>query len=274
MHCNKPRKAERFLPLFYLFFLICLPLSSLALDGESDREAIISARSKKFYHKAARKIPARKYLSLGGNRSSSDSSKSQELNIRYLHHSDSQIHQFDFEQKNYYSNQGSSSNKLHLVKKSELYDGTISSKFILGETRNYGVIYHRTIYDDLSDYYRDQRTAVGAGRMFFDGNLELDASIGYQEVKEYGYKVSFIPSMRLNFKLSENFSLNQRGYLFIDHKSMDNDLRTALRYRLSDKASFEIRHNFEQRRYEDSKKRKQENQVNRSITFNLVFNLG
>lgn len=257
----------KFALAFVLFFS---PIELFAIDSESDREALVSAKSKKFY----RSNSVRKYLSIGGDYTSTGTSKKYEFDTRYLYQSKSQIHQFDFQKEDKYSNLGSSKGKTYLVKKSELYDGAISSKFTLGETENYFAGYHRTIYDDMSKYYRDQRTAAGFGRMFFKRKLELDCSIGYHDVKVYGYKMSVIPSYRANIKLDKKFSINSRGYFYIDHESMDNEIKTSLIYRFSKNTSFEIRYTFEQRRYEDdTKKLMQINSVYKKLTMGLVFDL-
>jgi Protein of unknown function, DUF481 len=259
-----------FLPLG-LFFLFP-SISALAIDNESDREAIVSAKSKKFY-KSNR---ARQYLSFGGNYNSNQSSKNYELTSRYLYQNNRFINEFNFQHESKYANLGSTAGKTYLVKKSELYDASASSKALLFDTKNYGVFYHRTIYDDMSKYYRDQRTAVGLGKMFFDDRIEFDTSLGYQDVAAYGYKLSVIPSLRIIWKINDKLSFNQRAYLFVDHESMDNDFKTSLIYRINEKMSFEIRHTFEQRRYEDDspKQRRTENQVYKSITFGLVLDLG
>lgn len=263
------KNSRLFAATFVAAFFPFAPVA-IAIDSESDREALVSARSKKFYKTNS----VRKYLSLGGNYSSSGTAKKYEATSRYLYQSSSQIHEFNFQHESSYANLGTAAGKRFLVKKSELYDGSLSSKFIVGETKNYGVAYHRTIYDDLSKYYMDQRTALGVGRLFLDDTLEFDAGVGYQDVKAYGHKWSFVPSFRANIKLSPKIMLNSRGYLFIDHESMDNELKTSLIYRLNNKTSLELRYTFEQRRYENDAGRVEENAVNKMLTFGMVFDLG
>lgn len=264
-----------FKALPFLFYFLLNPLQLSAIDSESSREAIISAKTKRLYKiRKKGKNRVRQYLSFGGNYNSNQRSRNTEFNSRYLYHSSKAIYQLDFEHKNRHSNRGSSVGKTYLIKRSEEYDGAFSSKFLLFDSKNYGVFYHRTIYDDMSKFYRDQRTAFGFGRIFFGNNLEVDTSIGYHDVAMTGHKVSFIPSIRLNIRINKKFSINQRSYLYIDHESMDNEIRTSLRYKINKKISFDIRYNFEQRRYEDDKKLKQVNEVYRSITFGLVFKLG
>jgi hypothetical protein len=254
---------------FLLFVASQLSGEAFAVDSESNREAVVSPRAKRFYRSSS----ARQYLSLGGNYTSDYNSKSNQLTSRYLYQSNKFIHEINFQIENTYADSGSGTSKRYDVKKSELYDLTASSKTRLGDSKNYGVFFHRTMYDDLSKYYYDLHTAVGLGRMLLRDKVELDISIGYHDIKFYGYKVDVIPSIRTNFKLSQNLTLTQRGYWFLDHESMDNELKTSLVYRLSQKMSFELRHSFEKRRYEDDSSRVVTNQVSRSVTIGLIFDL-
>lgn len=240
-----------------------------AVDSESHREAIVSPRSKKFY-KSNR---SKQYLSFGGIYSSDYNSKKYQLNSRYLYQSDNFINEINYKGEANYADKGSGDNKRSYVKTTELYDVTISSKARIGEGNNYGVFFHRTIYDNLSSYYYDLHTAIGVGRMFFKNSLEFDLSVGYNDAKHYGYKMDVIPSLRAKFKITNKLTLTQRGYWFIDHESMDNGLKTSLVYRLGKKLSIELRNNFEQRRYEDDEDNVVVNRVNRSTTIGLIFDL-
>lgn len=253
--------------LIFLIIFFLPNFQAFAIESESNREAVVSPRSKKFY----RSNRARKYVAFGGSYSSDYNSKEYQLTSRYLYQSDRFINEINFQNEHEYAD--SSSDNRNYVKKTELYDLTLSSKALIKDSRNYGVFFHRTIYDNLSSYYYDLRTAVGIGRMFFNKNLELDTSIGYRDVKNYGHKIDFIPSMRAKFRITKNLTFVQRGYWFIDNESIDNGLKTSISYRLNKKLSFEIRHNFEQRRYEDDEDNEQVNRVNRSITIGLIFDL-
>ena len=245
------------------------PSQALAVDSRSDREKVISSRTRKFYKSNS----VRKYISFGGKYQSNQSSKEKQLTSRYFYQSPKIINEFNFLNETYYSNQGSTPGKLHLVKRSELYDASISSKALISNSQNYGVFYHRTIYDDMSKFYYDLQTAAGLGRIFFNDKLELDASIGYHDVKAYGQKINFAPSIRSNLRLSDRITFNQRGYLFIDHESMDNELKTSLIYRIGSKLSIELRHTFEKRTYDDKANRRKINEVNRTLTFGIIFDL-
>jgi hypothetical protein len=248
-------------------FFLLQSAESFAIQSRSDREAIVSPRSKKFF----KNDDIKQYLSLGGNYTKTESSKSYELNSRYLYQSENFIHEANLINETRYGNASGSSDDM--IKKSELYDVSIASKARISKTKNYVVAYHRTIYDKLSKYERDSTTAIGVGKMFFDGKVELDSSIGFHEVSAYGHEVNIIPSIRTNFKLTDKITFNQRGFWFFDHRSSDNQLKTSLIYRLHQKVSFEIRHNFEQRRYDDKAKNRVVNQQNKSITVGLVFDL-
>ena len=245
------------------------PDVAFAIDSVSSRKNIITPRSKKLY----RSNRTRNYLSLGGNYASDYNSKSYQLNSRYLYQGPDWINELNFENEGRYSDKGSGSKRVYDVKTSELYDISASSKLRIGNSNNYGAAFHKTLYDHLSKYYYDNHTALGIGRMFFDDKIELDLSLGYHDVKSYGNELNFITSIRTKLRITKNLTMVQRGYLFIDHESMDNELKSSLVYRLKSKLSLELRHSFSQRRYEDDLNNRVINQVNRSVTFGLIFDL-
>jgi hypothetical protein len=261
----KPIKSSvLFLVPFFLFF----SPDVFAVDSESSREDIVSPRSKKLY----RSNSVRQYLALGAGYTSDYNSKYSLFNGKYFYQSQNFINEANFRNENRYADSGSGNNKKYNVKTSELYDASISSKMRLGDSQNYGVAFHRTMYDDLSKYYYETTNALGLGRMFFKDKLELDISAGYRDSKTYGNKVNFIPSIRTNIKITKKLTLINRGYWFFDHESTDNDLRTSLVYRLKNSLSIELRHTFEQRRYENSSDGVT-NQISRNTTIGLVFDL-
>ena len=264
-------KSQRFsVILVATFFVLQNPEMAFAIESESQREAVVAPRTKKFYKKDNR---IHQYLSFGGSYTSDYNSKSYQLVSRYLYQSFRFINEINFEHQTDYADAGSGKNKKYDVKKSELYDFSISSKARIYDSENYGVFYHRNIYDDLSPYYHDSRTALGLGRMFFDEKLEFDVSLGYHDIKTYGHELDVITSLRANFKLTKNLTFTERAYWFFDHESIDNGFKTSLVYRLNEKMSFEIRNNFETRRYEADEKRQKVNLVNRSMTVGLIFDL-
>ncbi len=251
----------------FLFFCI-LSSEVFAVDSESKREDVVSPRSKKLYKTDS----IRSYISLGGGQTSDYNSKNNQFNAKYFYQSQNFINEVNFRSETKYADRGSGVNREYSVKTSELYDASFSTKMRLGDGQNYVVGYHRTIYDDLSKYYYDLHTAAGIGRMFFDGKIELDCSVGYHDVKNYGNEINFIPSIRTNLRLSKNITFLQRGYWFIDHESTDNELKTSLVYRLKKRVSLEFRHTFEQRRYENDDY-DATNQISRAFTVGLIFDL-
>lgn len=260
------KKPAFFLLLFSPLFFCDL---AFALESTAQREAVIAPRSKRFY-KASR---ARQYLSLGGSYMSDYNSRSYQLNSRYLYQSENFINEINFEHQSEYGDSGSGTNKKYDIKKKELYDLALSTKGRINKGSNYFVGYHRTIYDDLSKYGYDTRTAFGVGHMFFKEKLELDLSAGRRDLKDAKAKIDFIISWRANVKITENITFIQRAYWFLDNKSLDNQFKTSLVYRLSERLSFELRHNFERRRYEENNQDSVNNFLNRSITIGLIFDL-
>ncbi|NBV06182.1 MAG: hypothetical protein EBS06_02970 [Proteobacteria bacterium] len=250
-----------------IFFLVSCP--ALALDSESDREKIVSAKSRKFY-KSSRAVQS---FLLSGNKDSDYNSKSYQIDSRYYYQSDKFLNEINFFQKTSYAEASSGAKKNELVKKSELYDVMGSSKFLLSQSNNYAVLYGRVNYDELSSYYYDLRSAAGFGRIFFDDKIELDASIGYIDIKNSGSKTFLLPSIRMSFPITRNLILTQRAYWFIDYESMDDDIRTTLKYRINSRFSLALNHIFEQRKYENSIKNAQINQTRRYISVGFVFDL-
>lgn len=253
----------------FCFLLYCLlPAAAFAIDSESNREDVVSPRSKKLYKTDI----VRSYISLGGGQTSDYNSKNNRFNARYFYQNQNFINEINLQNEVKYADRGSGKNKKYGEKTSELYDAAFSTKMRISDGQNYIVGYHRTIYDDMSKYYYDLHTAAGIGRMFFGGKIELDCSLGYHDVKNYGHEVNLIPSIRTNLQLTKNLTFLQRGYWFIDRESTDNELKTSLVYRIKKRTSLEIRHTFEQRRYENDN-RNVTNQVSRAFTIGMVFDL-
>ncbi|MBL6664341.1 MAG: hypothetical protein ISQ34_00680 [Rickettsiales bacterium] len=257
--------------LFFFIFHIIISNRSFAIEKEANREEVVTARSKRFYEKSNK---SRRYLAIGGSYASKYNSKEIDLTTRYLHQTSKFINELNFINENEYDDRGSGENRKYGVKTSESYDLVLSSKIRFKEHgKYYTALFHRTLYDDLSIYYYDIYNAVGIGKIFFNEKTEIDVSIGQRRTHNAGNSISFIPSIRTNFQLSKNLRLTQRGYLFIDNESLDNGIKTRLVYRLNNKLSVELRHNFEQRKYEDDENRRVVNLLNRSITFGVIFDL-
>lgn len=259
-----------FLKAIFAIFVACIySNSAFSIESRSDREKTITPRSKKFY----RSRRSRSYVALSGKYASDERSREREFRTRYYYQSNKLVNEFNLLTENKYTNKGSSKNKRHLIKRSELYDASLATKLRIKDSNNYGVFFHRTIYDDMSKYYRDLQTTAGFGRIFFDDILELDAGFGYRDSKSFGYKFNFSPSWRIRYRITKKLTFNQRAYLFIDHEAMDAEIKTGFNYRIGKKLSFEVRFNFDQRRYEDDDDLEVINKVDRSVTLGLVFDL-
>jgi len=259
---------------FYLFELLLITSFSInssyaQLESRTNREAIISSYNKKFYQSNR----SRQYISFLGNYSSDYNSSSYQLNSRYLFMNSNYSHEINAQHQVDYADTGSGKTKKYNVKKSELYDLAIASKMRLFKGNNYTVFYHRSIYDKFSVYLYDQRSALGFGRAFNNDKIELDLSLAYRDVKTYSYEINYIASLRLNHKINNKISLIQRSYIFFNKDNYDQEYRTSFVYRLNQQLSFELRHNFEKRRYVDFVKKNSTNLITRGISFGIVVDL-
>ena len=264
-----------FFPLsLKIFFLLLLIFTShakdvYAIDARSDREKIVSAKSRKFY-KSSR---VKKSVLLSGDYSSDWNSKRYQFDGRYFYQSDKQIHELYLLRDIRYANKSTKVGQTQMVKKADIYDGTLSNKFVILNSKNYVVLYNRRKEDALSDYKYDIRTAAGLGRIFFGDKLEFDLSFGYNKNGSYENKSFLLPSFRLNVKLSDKASLIQRGFIFVNNSSVDTDLRTSIKYRLTKNTSLAINHSFEQRKYSDKTNKVSISESSRFTSFGLIFDL-
>jgi hypothetical protein len=255
--------------LFFLFFSFKSSLADYVHDSETSREAIVnSTRTKRFTDSVNMN---NSFFALGGSYDNDQNSRQYQITSRYFQQSYRFINEINFLHETEFNDRGSGAKKEYKTKTSELYDISLSSKARAFDTRNYMVLYHRTVKDRFANYGKDSRNAIGFGRMFFDDRVEFDLSVGRQASQNFGEQTEIIPSIRINLKLSDKITLNQRGYLFIDSKSNDSDLRTSLIYRLGGRTSFEIRHTFEQRRYIDGNR--EVNNVRNLFAIGFVFDL-
>jgi len=255
--------------LLVIFQVIFISKIYAQQEARSDREALISSQGKKFFQSNR----SRQYLSFGGSYGSDYNSKSYQIYSRYVLQNENFTHELNALHQVDYADTGSGKTKKYQVKKSELYDLMLSSKARIFRSNNYGVFYHRSIYDKFSNFFYDQRTALGLGRMFLNQKLELDFSLAYRDVKVRSYEVNYLSSLRLNHKFNNKFSLMQRSYIFFGNDLLDQEHRTSLVYRLNNQASIEIRHSFEKRRYVDLAKKNSVNQIARGISFGVIFDL-
>lgn len=257
---------------FFLVFFLSNYFSTKALaqqESKSPREAVLSSFNKRFYQSNR----VRQYLAFAGSYNSDYNSKSYQFNSRYFFQNPNYTHEISVFHEVDYADTGSGKTKKYDVKKVESYDLTASSKARLGESLNYGVFYHRSLYDKFSSFLYDHRTAVGIGRAFNNEKIEFDFSLAYRDIKSDTFEIDYLSSLRLTHKFNNKISVMQRSYIFFGKNLYDEEYRTSLLYRLNNKVSLELRHNIEKRRYSDYPKRVNVNQISRGITFGMVFDL-
>ena len=259
---------------YTIFFAIALiliafiePKNCAAIESKTNRREIVTKRSRKFLNTPKK----RQFLAIGGLYASDHNSRDFDFNLRYFLKSQKYVNEINFTNENQYRDSGYGENKRYKVKKSQRYDLVLSSKIKIENSNNYLAIFHRTLFDHLSNYYFDIQNAAGIGKSLLRQKIEFDISLGYNNTRFEGNKINFIPSIRANFKINKKLKLILRGYWFIDNESFDNNLKTRLIYKMSKQTSIELRHNFEQRRYEIDGKIT--NQVNKNVNFGVIFSL-
>lgn len=261
-----------FLRLVFLFSL--KSISAFAIDNnQSDRERVVNARNDRFY----KSNTIRQYINLGGEYESDEDSKQYVLSMGHFYRSSKLINEVDFLHQTDYSEKNvkiGKTSELAKVKTSELYDFQLSTKKILKDTQNYFIFYNRTKYDDLSKYYYDSTSSIGLGRMFFNDRLEVDLGIGYSNVKNYGEKITYVPSFRTEFDITPKLHFIQRGFMYFSGNADDYQLRTRFQYLISPRLYLQVTHDYDQRIYSDRKTRHQYNETHRRIVFGFRYDLG
>jgi len=237
--------------------------TSFAIESRSYREAILSSLNKKFTPRT------RQYIALNGNYYSDYNSRQQELGLRYFYQSAKHIHDINIENQVAYADVGSGKKKLHDIKTKEAYDARLSTKTRIFNSSYYVAFYNRAMKDYLAINTYDIRFDGSVGKFLLQDKVELDIGIGKRKLDKEPNQSEFISSIRLQHKINDKFSVNLRGYVFYNKNSLDNELRSSIAYRIDQRLSLELRHNFETRRY--SSKSSKINQVNRSITFGLIY---
>ena len=261
-------KPTIFTSIFFTIIVLSSK-SSFATNQETtgDRKSIANEKSRKF----ERSDRVRQYAALSGYRDSDYNSHDYNLSGRYSYQSKNNVSYIRFRHESKYKIQTKVIRGLP-TKYSELYDATLSHKLRILDQQNYIALYHRTQYDDMSEYYYDLRSAAGFGRFFMDQDIQLDLSVGYRDVKNYGYNMNVVPSFRIRFNLTDKLEFVQRGFLFIDHKSMDSELISKLIYDVNSQISLQLIHDFDKKRYEDiSKKNPTINRVDRRTTIGIIY---
>jgi len=252
-----------------LVFFATFSSQALAIDNSAaDRARVVAARNDRFYKTNL----IRNYINIGGEYESDENSKQHLLQLGHFYRSKKWINEIGFIYDNKYAEKKSVNNGA-LSKTAELYDFQLSSKFMIGDTPDYLVLYNRSKYDELSKYYYDLTSAIGVGRIFFDGRLEIDVGLGQSRVKEYDDKITYIPSFRCEFPLSDRLRFIQRGFMFFSDVADDYQLNTRLQYSITRKLYLQITHDFDKRNYVNQTKNTKVNEVHRRMVFGFRYDL-
>jgi hypothetical protein len=209
------------------------------------------------------------YLSLGGNYYSDQNSKEYKISAAYQYTGNRFINEVDFLGKTRYN-----SNSSHpLEKNRELYDGEISSKILISNSSNYFNYYNRSKYDEFSDFYYDITNAIGWGRMFLDGVLEVDINLGYDEIKKFESQIVLNPNLKASFWLTNKIKLTSKAFIFQVQNNYSEELKTRLSYKLTNDFSLELYHNYDKKRFfsKTAKSEETKTQVNRDFVVRLRY---
>ncbi len=209
------------------------------------------------------------YLAFGGNYSSDQNSKEYKISGSYQYSGDRFINEFDFLHNARYT----STSTHDLEKNLELYDGEISSKILISNSNNYFNYYNRSKYDQFSDYYYDITNAVGWGRMFFDGILEADINIGYDEIKNFDSQIVLNPNLKASIWLTDKIKFTSKAFIFQVKDSYSEELKTRLSYKMTNDLSLEIYHNYDKKRFFHSTAKVDETktQVSRNLVVRVRY---
>ncbi|MFT6106360.1 MAG: hypothetical protein ACJA0S_000403 [Rickettsiales bacterium] len=241
--------------------LTCLFLSILLFASHS----FADARKSRF--KNSKKS---QYLALGGNYSSDQNSKEYRISGSYQYSGEKFIHEIDLLQQSRYAGTSGKS----LTKNRDLYDMEVSSKILIAKSTNYFNYYNRSRYDEFSNYYYDTTNAAGWGRMFFDGIIEADINIGYNETKNFDSQIIINPNLKANLWLTERLRLNVKAFLFKIRNSYSEELKTRLSYKMTKNLWLELHHNYDKRRFFKTTSATEQiiTEVDRDIVFRIRYN--
>lgn len=208
-------------------------------------QACADARKSSFKNSFSDSKKARQFMVLGGTYSVDQNSKQYKISSSYQYQNNRYISEADF----LYDLEYGQTVTRPMHKKQQLYDLELSTKIMIADSSNYFNYYNRSKYDPLSDYYYDLTNAVCWGRMFFDGFLEADFNIGYDEIRNYTSQIIFNPTLKANFNVTDNIKLSIKAYIFQVHYDYYNSIKGRLIYRITNNVSFEIFANYERKRY-------------------------
>ena len=229
-------------------------------------ESFADARKSKFRN--TQQKPSQ-YFALGGFYSSDYNSKQYKISGSYKYANNRFINDLDFLHNTKYT----STTTHPLEKNQELYDLELSSKTLISNSNNYFNYYNRSKYDQFSDYYYDLTNEIGWGRMIFDGVIEADINIGYDEIKNFESQIIINPNLKASFWLTDKIRFSTKAFIFKVKDSYSEELKTSISYKINHNLSLQLYHNYEKKRfiYKTSKITKTKNQVGRNLVFRVRY---
>lgn len=250
------------------FALYFVALFFLATNAFSKQDFSPLNKSSSGFNSSSTK--ARKYITIGGGYKSDHNSKQYEIAGSYYYKDNKFMHELDF----LHEVNESSTTTRPMAKDEELYDFQLNSKMLIGQSRNYFNFYHRTQYDQYSDFYYDIVNAAGIGRLFFKGKLESSINFGYNNVKNFDSGTALIGIVRANIPVSQNIRLSTTGSLIKTEKTYDDEIKNILSFRIEKNLFLEFVHKYQKNRYIDSSKNSEfgVNRVNRSLYVRMKYN--
>lgn len=260
--------------IFIYIFISAFVLSEqagAAMVMDSAKKDVSGAATQKF--NGGNSI--RQYISFSAYRDSDYNSQDHKAALKYSYRSNkiAALAEFSHQDKRLRATNGNGDFK----SREEKRDMSTEAKIKILDQQNYVILYYRSIHQvednsgsDIQSDFRSQ-SALGLGRAFFDGDLEIDLSFGYEDQKNEGYSISLIPSFRFEHEFTENIRFTQRGYAFIDdYDDLEYEIKTYLTYRLNKKLSLRLTHL--QQKILSMRTDKQDNRVTSKILMGLVFN--
>ncbi|MDA0902147.1 MAG: DUF481 domain-containing protein [Proteobacteria bacterium] len=226
--------------------------------------AFADVRQQSFY----KTYKPRQYISFGADHKSDENSKEHEVSLGYRYKSNKYIHEIDLE----YETIWASTTRKPTRKTRERYEAELSSKMMLGQSKNYLSLFHHSEYDQFSKKYYDTTSVAGLGRMFFDGKVEADFNIGWNHARNATSEMVINPTLRVTFPISKQLKFSSRGFIFKREQDYDEKLDSRLTFRFTPKLSLDFIHKYKKDRFFHTKTNSNKVQVDRTYSIRIRYN--
>ena len=191
----------------------------------------------------------RQYITFGGDQKSDENSKEYELFLGYRYKSNKYICEIEL----IYETKSASTTTKPMRKTKELYEAEISGKALILNSNNYFNLYHKSSYDWFSENYYNITNTVGLGRVFFNGIMAADLNLGYNYVHYSNSEITINPTITIRWPVTKNINLSLQGYAFKTEQNYSEQTKSRLSFRLNDKISLVLAHEYGKERYFYSK---------------------